>query len=344
MIMKNKYVRAAAVIILAVFIAVTTCGLIYFRHQARQIYQIVSEDSSYRKHYAFICYETSDDFYQDIYNAVFEEGRKNGDYVEFMGKDLNADYSVEELLQIAIDAKIDGIILEGYVTGAITRMIDKAVEAGIPVVTIVTDNAESKRQSFVGISYYSLGTLYAEEIMKHATPWKQKIIVLTGVKDENANQNILFGAIREALDKGGMGDRFTLESKTIVYRVPFQSVQEIGDLIMDNKKRPDMLICLTREDTSCACQALIDYNMVGETRVFGYDVNEKILSAIEKNILTSTIAVDTHGIGANCISVLDEYQTDGFVNEYIPMDLQVVNADNAAAFRQQPEEEEEVQE
>ena len=101
---------------------------------------------------------------------------------------------------------------------------------------------------------------------------------------------------------------------------------------MDEVNLPSMIVCLNETDTTCACQALVDYNRVGDTQVYGFYTNSTILSAIQKNIMTATVTVNTSQMGKYCIEALGEYEDYGYVNEYLPADIEVITADNVGNY------------
>ena len=81
----------------------------------------------------------------------------------YYGTDLPVEYSVPELLRIAIDSSVDGIIVAGDDSSETTELINEAVDQDIPVVTVLSDSMSSLRQCFVGISNYSLGEEYGKQ-------------------------------------------------------------------------------------------------------------------------------------------------------------------------------------
>ncbi len=318
--------------IIIIFLVITIGGLIYFKYQASEVLSITENQNEYVHHYAFICNDPSDSFYQAVYNAAEKEGKLRGNYVEFMGKNLNVSYSRSELLKIAIEAGVDGIILEANESSDMTNLINRAVNSGIPVVTVGADNTASARQSYVGLGYYDLGAAYGREILKYVKNEKQRVMVLMESNAENSSQNILYSGIQDTLEKSGKARNFTMETMLVNDSVPFQAEESIGGLIMDDKVRPDMLVCLTELDTTCAYQALIDYNKVGKTKIFGFFANDSILSAIERGVLVSTVAVDTDQMGRFTVNMLDEYLKDGFANAYLPADVEFINSENIEEY------------
>ncbi len=314
------------------FLAITAAGLIYFKTQASEVLSITEKQNEYNHHYAFICKDPSDSFYQAVYNAAYKEGQLHNDYVEFMGKNLDVVYSRAELMKIAVAAGVDGIILEANESSDMTNLINRAVNAGIPVVTVGSDNTASERQSYIGLGYYDLGAAYGREILKHVKDERQRVMVLMESNSDNSSRNILYSGIQDTLDKSGNSSKFTMQTMLVNDSIPFQAEESIGGLIMDDGARPEILVCLTELDTTCAYQALIDYNKVGKTKIFGFFANEFILSAVERGILESTVAVNTDQMGEYTIRMLDEYLEDGFVNAYLPADVTFIDSENVKEY------------
>ena len=89
-----------------------------------------------------------------------------------------------------------------------------------------------------------------------------------------------------------------------------------------------MLICLDKLSTTSACQAVVDYNKVGEVEIIGCYSSDAILQAIQKNVLQATVAFDTKGMGEECITAMTEYWKDGHVSEYKPVSVSLITSEN----------------
>ena len=76
---------------------------------------------------------------------------------------------------------------------------------------------------------------------------------------------------------------------------------------------------------------LFDYNKVGEVEIFGYYTSPTIENAIKKNIIRSTIVIDTRQMGRYSIAALNEYRESGYVSELYFIDVSLVNADDVSA-------------
>ena len=155
-------------------------------------------------------------------------------------------------MEIAIASKVDGIILEPNREEAVTELINKADQEGIPVITVLKDEPLSGRKSFVGINRYNQGQAYGEQILEVVKENKNHVIVLLNSDSKDTGKNILYAGIRDAV-----GDHNVfLEAAKINRQSAFGSEEDIRKIIMDTVNPPDVFVCLTAVDTLCAYQAV----------------------------------------------------------------------------------------
>ncbi len=329
----GKRISVILYILTGVVLVVTIAALVFFKLRVNDVIRSTEPVMPQEAHYAFICKNSSDSFYKAVYDAACKEGERLDCSVEFMGKDLSTDYSRNELMKIAIRAKVDGIIVEADETEEITDLIAEAGEKGIPVVTIGSDSTGSTRQSYVGAGFYALGQMYGEKILKDS-PEKgnMSVLVLVSPNENDSNQNIIYGGIQDTLNRSGRAGDFLISTEAINGREPFEAEESISELIRNTQKLPDVIVCLDELNTSCMYQALINYNRVGETMVYGYYMDESILSAIEKNIISATALIDTEEIGRYSVDALNEYISAGIVNEYQPVDITLIDSTNVKDY------------
>ena len=76
----------------------------------------------------------------------------------------------------------------------------------------------------------------------------------------------------------------------------------------------------------------MDYNQVGEVDVIGYYDSPSTLQAIERQVVYSTVSIDTAQMGKYCVAALDEYNELGNVSEYFSVDVTVINHQNVEKY------------
>ena len=116
-----------------------------------------------------------------------------------------------------------------------------------------------------------------------------------------------------------------------IYKGAFDVEESIRKLFME-KTLPDVIICLDEISTSCVYQAVVDYNKVGEIDIIGYYDSESILRAIDRNVVRSTISIDTAEMGQYSVMALDEYRKNGYVSEYFSVDTNLITAENVKEY------------
>lgn len=303
---------------------------------------VSGEFDTYQYHYVMISEHMEDTFWDGIYASAKNRGKEVDVYVEQLGVDLTEGYSVKEQLEIAIASNVDGIIIEPNGEKEVAELIDQAMNLQIPVITVMEDEPKSKRISFIGVSSYeqgrSLGRQIEELIALENTNSLQVAVLLHEGKEET-NQNMLYGAIIDEMKEDGI----EIESFAINGSSNFGATEDIRKIIMENQA-PDILVCLTASDTLASYQAVVDYNKVGEVNVIGYFDSELIASAIEKNIVQSTIRIDTSQMGRYCVEALSEYIDSQRVSEFFPVDIQIVKASNVDKYKMTDDMSEELEE
>lgn len=86
--------------------------------------------------------------------------------VTYLGPDHADSLRQKEILESFISQKVDGIAISVTDADFLTSTIDKAVDAGIPVVTFDSDAPKSKRFAFYGVDDYKSGEIMGEEAAK----------------------------------------------------------------------------------------------------------------------------------------------------------------------------------
>ncbi|MGB4659882.1 MAG: substrate-binding domain-containing protein [Mobilitalea sp.] len=329
---KNRVISAATLSSVAVGIIIILIGMSYYKYRISELG--ITDTADYQKyeyHYAIISEEADVDFWEAIYQGALEKGKEQNIYVEKIGSNLSIDYTLYDLMKIAITSKVDGIILEPNGDADIVELINEASDAGIPVITVMKDEPNSKRKSFVGINTYNQGQAYSKEVLKMIDDGKRKIMVLLNADSSDTADNaqtVIYSSIIESVGSR----RADIESTIVNTQSTFSSEEDIRNIIMDKTDPPDVLVCLTAVDTICARQAVVDYNKVGEIDIIGYYDSDIILRAIQKNIVHSTMTIDARQMGAYCVEALTEFRETSRVSDYYSVDISVIDKDNVADY------------
>lgn len=333
-ILANKTVVVLFVIFLIVIIVLTGVSIFYFNNALKaKRQQDDVEYKTYNKHYAFIVDDLADTFWESVYESAKKEGENNNIYLEQLGKNLAVNYSKEQLLEIAIDSEVDGVIIEGDDSKNLQDLINKAVEKGIPVVTVLSDCNNSNRQSFVGVNGYNIGQVYGEQVLKIDKGSDVDILVLMNSNTNDTSKNIIYAGIKDTLNANtDNSTNFNLNTLAISNESTFGTEESIRDVFVNENAIPDIMICLDEVSTTSAYQAAVDYNKVGEVSILGCYTSDTILNAIDQNVINSTISIDSKELGSYCIDGLMEYSNTGHVSEYMSVDINLITDKNAGEY------------
>lgn len=333
---RRTYVAIAAMI--AFLAAVTIVSLVLFRYQVRLVATGAGEGRAYARHYAFIG-DRSSAFLQSVYSAAAQAGAEGGDYIEFTGDNLETGYTTLQLMDIAVKSGTDGIIVSADDSEEMRDAIAAAESAGIPVVCIGSDSYGSSRQSYVGISYYNLGQAYGSAIidlvkrqdMQTGENAVRQVLMLTSPSGRSLGQNLVYSGMRDYIRSVNYSSYFHFSTETVGNGTMFSAAEDITDLF-NSDELPDILICPDETNTTAACQSIVDTNQVGDVSIFGFYTNDTILNAVSKEIIPATFTVDTARIGREAVNCLDEYIKNGFVTDYVSIDIDPVTAANVESY------------
>lgn len=342
--MKIKNLKSNSFIIWAitgVLVFLTALLLVLFISYSNRISQS-SDTISYDKYYAFIAGDSNSSFWKSVYSACQKAGKEANACVEMLSENLSTNYSNLELMEIAIASGVDGIIVAADESEEMTFAINSALEKEIPVITIFSDNTNSERTSFVGVSNYNLGNEYGNLILKLArekTFTKDSInaVILMDANSETSGQNVLYAAIKEIVEVGDGKEEPMLPINISMFAVDstnnFSVEESVRSMFVANKDSlPDIVVCLNEIDTTSIYQAVVDYNAVGLIHILGYYDSEPVLKGIERNVIYSTISIDTDEMGRSCIDALTEYSEYGNTSQYFTSDISVITKENVSQY------------
>ena len=289
----------------------------------------------YSGYYAMIVEDRKSDFWQAIYQSAYEAGLEQNVYVDLFGENLSQNYSRQELMEIAIYSEVDGIIVEADESRQMAELINRASEAGIPVVTIYSDSTSSARLSYVGAGNYDVGREYGRQVLKigESRRISQDVLVLMDANSDDSSQNIVWSGIQETILRENNSD--TIEYRFSMLAIDDSttfSVEESIRKIFLEEEVPDIIICLNELNTTCVYQTVVDYNKVGEVRILGNYTSDIILKGIYRNVIDATITVDTEQMGQYCVDALIEYEELGNTSDYFAADITLIDMNNISDY------------
>ncbi|MBE5843483.1 MAG: sugar ABC transporter substrate-binding protein [Butyrivibrio sp.] len=345
----NKVVRkryliiGATIVFIILTLVVGSLAFMFYRADLNN----QAEIHEYQKYYVMITDNYKADFWQSVYEGALEVAKENDIYVDLLGQDLPGEHSCEELMKIAIASHVDGIILYANESDSMTKLINEAMDDGIPVVTLYGDNTHSDRISYVGVGGYSIGKMYGKQVINLIKEKRRedfiesetmgerqqiKITVLATADAQDTGQNIIITAMQDTIDQNNATDsEFSVSIYTVDNTNAFSVEESIRDIFL-NDEIPDVIVCLNELNTICAYQAVVDFNKVGDVNILGYYDSFDIVNAIDRGGVYATVSIDTWQLGEYSIEALEDYYEFGNTSEYYLADVTLINKSNVSSY------------
>lgn len=317
--MKKTGNRETALILLGIFIVgffVFFTNNFYKSVWEKSGLEEAEETRNYDKQYEMIVGSGKNEFWQAVYESALEAAQEHDAYVQFHARDMGDGYDEIDYMEISIAAGADGIILEFNGEESLKAEINKAVEAGIPVITIMSDAPDSSRQSFVGPNDYQVGQAYGKQIAGLLDEKTKSVLVLMDSENGNFEKSQIYSQINNVIMEQENGKNIKIQAQSLIPENKFDIEEAIRTIFQSPEGPPQILVCMDEVTTECAYQAMIDFNMVGEVKIIGYYVSDTIREAVDKGLIPVTCTLDTEKMGKDCIEALWEYRQEGRVNSY----------------------------
>ena len=335
--MKKKRTNLLVFLMIAgIFVIFYMTGEAYYKGLTGKSGQQEESSEAYRYKYDMIVDSPDSSFWQAVYGCAQDWAQKNDALLELKGSSKENDYDKLDYMNMSIASNADGIILQYSGEQGLEEKINEAVQKGIPVVTVMGDAVHSKRQSFVGVSDYQLGSAYGEKVAEYVTEDTKSILILLKKNIDDMNQSQIYTQISNAAQaKAGSADDIEINGRNLLSTGTFETEEAVTDIFQQKDKVPDILVCMDEETTECARQAVLDFNLAGKVTIIGYYSSEDILTAVEKGVISVTCDVDTEQLGRYSIEALTEYQKDGRTNSYYNVDINFLDKDAVRRMRRE---------
>ncbi len=312
------------VLSLAVFGLFLGAVLIYYDNMFRSIDMKEEKlNRAYAKQYEMIVDNRNSSLWGEVYGLAKEKAALNDAYLNIRRADWSTEYDKTESMDMCIAAKVDGIILEYNGEAGLTEKINEAAEQGIPVITIMNDPNKSSRQSFVGVNDYQMGHAYGTQVARLIDENTEDILILSN-RERELDKNQLYSQIYNAA--AGKNGTIKVREQNLISKNQFDVEEAVRNIFQSADGPPEIIVCLDEVTTVCAYQAMVDFNMVGEVSIIGYDASDSILDAVEKGLIAVTFTMDAEQIAEYSIEALTEYWEIGRSNTYYTVDLNVIPA------------------
>ncbi len=203
-------------------------------------------------------------------------------------------------LQKAVAAKPSGILISVSDVSVLQPGINAAIEAGVPVITIDSDAAGSKRLFFIGTNNLEAGRLGGHRLVQKLGG-KGNVIFFTLVGQPNTEERLKgFKDILATRPDIHIVDVIDIKGDA---RVAFDKTQEL--LAQTGPKKIDAFVCLEASAGKQVAEVVKRGNATDRV-VIAWDADQGTLDAIKAGTIDSTIAQKPWTMGYYGLKTLDE--------------------------------------
>lgn len=225
------------------------------------------------------------DYFYDHKLGMQMAGKALGVRTEYVGP---ADYDMAAMVtafEQAIAKKPNGIVVVGF-EPSLNAIVDKAVKAGIPVVTVDADLPGSKRIAFVGTGNYQAGFEGGQKLAS-LIGRKGKVAIMTKPGQSNLEERIR--GYKESLAK--FSD-IQIVQIADTQSDPNVAAQAAAGLL---QKFPDLagIACVEAAGGSGAATAVKEAGKVGKVKIVSMDRGNEVLQSIKEGVISASIAQQT---------------------------------------------------
>jgi ribose transport system substrate-binding protein len=225
------------------------------------------------------------DYFYDHKMGMEIVGQELGVRTEYVGP---AEYDMNAMIaafEQSIAKRPQGIVVVGF-EESLNPIVKKAIDAGIPVVTVDADLPDSERVAFVGTGNFNAGVT-GGNYLAGIIGGRGKVALMTKPGQSNLEERI--EGYRAALSK-----------------YPGIEIVQIGDTQSDPvvaaqvaaallQRYPDLagIACVEAAGGSGAATAVREAGKVGQVKIISMDRGNDVVAAIEEGTITASVAQQT---------------------------------------------------
>jgi len=238
-------------------------------------------------------------YWQNAGRGLANAANQLGVQSEMVGPE-NYDVPAEaQAFRDAVAKKPAGILVSAADPASIGPEIDKAIAAGIPVITMDSDAPKSKRVTFIGTNNYAAGQIGGHVVAK-ALNGKGEVVIFTMPEQHNLAER-LHGYKDIFADNPGIHIAQIVDMKGDP-GIAFDTTMQI---VQGGKLKPAAWVCLE----AAACKEVADVlsrNNVKDATIVAMDTDQPTLDWLRKGAIAATIAQKPYTMAFYGVKMLDD--------------------------------------
>jgi len=260
---------------------------------------------------------------------------------DFTGPQTFDPKAERDALDEAVKKKATGILLDVTDVALLKDSIDKAVGAGIPVITIDSDAPASKRLFFIGTNNYQAGVTGGQRLVQELKN-KGNVVVFTNPDQPNMQERL--GGYKAALART---PDIKITRVVDIQGDPRIAFDTATAIIGKERDKVDAFVCLEAQSGKEVAGVLNSYHVTGKT-IMAMDTDPETLDWIQKGVIAATIAQKPYTMAFVGMQMLDnlyhhkpssldhDWSKDSYapIPSFVDTGSDLIDKSNVAAFLQ----------
>ena len=296
------------------------------------------------EHYIFVAANVQVPYWQAAAAGFSKAGEQMKVQSIFVGPNSYDPKAERDALQEAVQKKPTGILLAVTDPALLKDDIDKAIAAGIPVITLDSDAPGSKRLFFIGTNNYQAGLTGGQRLAQELKG-KGNVVVFTMPEQRNMQDRLR--GYRDALERqSGIKVTRVVDIQGDP-RIAFDTTTQI---VGKERDKVDAFVCLEAQSGKEVAGVLNSYHVTGKV-VMAMDTDPETLDWIQKGMIAGTIAQKPYTMAFVGLQMLDglhhnkppsldtDWSKDSFapIPAFVDTGSALIDTSNVASFIQAKE-------
>ncbi|MFS0821263.1 sugar-binding protein [Bacillus sp. 1P02SD] len=267
--------------------------IFHFGHNAAK-----ATNEAPRYHFVLVPQELDNDYWRLVENGAKAAAKHFNVVLEYTGpKQANTEEHLKTL-EMATASRVDGILTQGLQEDQFTPLINQIVEKGIPVITVDTDAATSKRFAYVGTDNYYSGFIAGQALIQD-TGGKANVAIVTGH----------FYASHQQLRVQGFKDAIQHEEGIHIIAIEESNITrvraaEAADKILKEHPEVTAFYGTSALDGIGIAQVVEHYQKQDQIYIIGFDTIEDTLHYMKKGTIDATVMQEPYQMGYRSVQMM----------------------------------------
>lgn len=273
----------------------------------------------------------SNPYWIQVEQGMKQAGKELDVKVQFMAPIQAADVTAQvNIIESLISKRVSGIAVSANDPDGVMGAIDKAISAGIPVITFDSDAPNSNRLAYIGTDNYKAGREAGKQFIESLGPKGEYAIMTGGLGALNLNERIR--GFRDELKE----QNTELEEINLLAcnEDPNQALIQIEDVTRAQSNLDGWLITGCWATVTQEASFLNALNQRRDMVIVSFDTEKEELLLVKAGLVQALIGQRPLEIGKKCVEVLYDVvvNKNKLENKYIDTGLDVVTENNVDVF------------